>query len=124
MFFSSAPAEPTPLRLSRVPMAPPATPQRVGRVFPPIFTTPTATPIAQFSTPVGTSARQRVHQMWQAATPQPTSQEVNVEVLAQNHKLETLTIPQLKNFLKAKGLRVGGNKGDLVARIKNFLNVL
>ena len=25
--------------------------------------------------------------MWQAATPQPTSQEVNVEVLAQNHKV-------------------------------------
>jgi len=39
-------------------------------------------------------------------------------------RLESLTMPTLKEFLKAQGLAVGGKKGDLVARVHDWLEAI
>ncbi|XP_034232211.1 uncharacterized protein LOC117640088 [Thrips palmi] len=97
-------------------MTPLRTPVR-GKMPPPSSIAPT------FVTP----ARQKVMANWQPpptpSTPQsktntPTFTLAQVKDLAQSKKLGSLTIPQLKQFLKDQNKRVGGNKPELIKRIE------
>jgi hypothetical protein len=58
-----------------------------------------------------------------SAAPKPELPGSLQEWLAayRDERLESFTIPTLKEFCKANGLPVGGKKGDLVARVHDWL---
>lgn len=47
-------------------------------------------------------------------------EDANMKALIESDQHKKLTIPQLKEFLKLKGLAVGGKKDDLIQRVEGF----
>jgi hypothetical protein len=52
--------------------------------------------------------------------PEVDISKIDFKALLQAGSLNKLSVPQMKSFLKTKGLKLGGKKEDLVQRITEF----
>ena len=43
---------------------------------------------------------------------------LSIEAVSENHDFESLRVPELKEMLRARGLKVGGRKAELIDRLR------
>jgi hypothetical protein len=88
--------------------------------FQQVFGLPTT---AEADAASGVAAKRPKTSAGSSAAPKPELPGSLQEWLAayRDERLESFTIPTLKEFCKANGLPVGGKKGDLVARVHDWL---